>query len=85
MEYFTQTASCRADQVDGSYDGDAGQFVAAGGKDAQQGFGSAEPYIYEHEVADWMKPVAYQYINDAGWENYAESIAVKPENLEPVP
>ena len=24
----------------------------------------------------------YQYINDAGWENYGESIATKPENLE---
>jgi hypothetical protein len=29
-----------------------------------------------------MKPVAYEYINDAGWENYAESIATKPENIE---
>ena len=28
-----------------------------------------------------MKPVAYAYINDAGWENYAESIATKPENI----
>ena len=26
---------------------------------------------------DWGKPVAYQYINDAGWENYAESIATQ--------
>ena len=57
-------------------------FVAAEGADAQQGFGSAEPYIYENEVADWGKPVAYAYINDAGWENYAESIATKPENIE---
>ena len=31
---------------------------------------------------DWGKPVAYAYINDAGWENYAESIATKPENIE---
>ena len=30
---------------------------------------------------DWMKPVKYQYINDAGWDNYAESIATKPENI----
>ena len=29
-----------------------------------------------------MKPVKYAYINDAGWENYAESIATKPENIE---
>ncbi len=28
-----------------------------------------------------MKPVKYQYVNDVGWENYAESIATKPENI----
>ncbi|MCU1399098.1 MAG: uncharacterized protein JWN62_2207, partial [Acidimicrobiales bacterium] len=41
----------------------------------------AEPYLYENEIAGWKKPVAYQYINDAGWNNYAESIATKPENI----
>ena len=68
MEYFTQNGILSPDHVDGSYDGTPAAFVASGGKDAQQGFGSAEPYIYEHEVADWMKPVAFQYINDAGWD-----------------
>ena len=29
----------------------------------------------------WKKPVKYQYINDIGWNNYAESIATKPENV----
>ena len=29
----------------------------------------------------WKKPVKYQYINDIGWNNYAESIATKPENI----
>ena len=56
-------------------------FIADEGKSAQQGFGSAEPYMYENEMTDWGKPVAYAYINDAGWENYAESIATKPENI----
>jgi hypothetical protein len=82
MDYFIQTGILSSDQVDGSYDGTPANFVAAEGADAQQGFGSAEPYIYEHEVADWGKPVAYDYINDAGWENYAESIATRPENIE---
>jgi hypothetical protein len=81
MDYFTQSGIIPADKADGSYDGTPANFVAAEGKDAQQGFGSAEPYIYENEVADWMKPVAYAYINDAGWENYAESISTKPENI----
>ena len=65
------------DKVDGSYSGDPSLFIADEGKAAQQGFGSAEPYLYENVYADWMKPVKYQYINDAGWNNYAESIATQ--------
>jgi len=82
MDYFTQSGILSADQVDGSYDGTPANFIAAQGADAQQGFGSAEPYVYENEVPEWGKPIAYAYINDAGWENYAESIATKPENIE---
>lgn len=82
MEYFIQNDILSADQVLGGYDGTPASFVADRGAAAQQGFGSAEPYVYEHEVADWGKPIAYDYINDAGWENYGESIATKPENLE---
>ena len=81
MEYFVGTGVLKADQVDGSYKGDPSLFIADEGSAAQQGFGSAEPYLYE-SVLDWGKPVKYQYINDAGWENYAESIATKPENIE---
>ncbi|MFV0307890.1 MAG: ABC transporter substrate-binding protein [Desertimonas sp.] len=82
MDYFVQSGILSQDQVDGSYDGTPANFVAAEGSDAQQGFGSAEPYTYEHEVEDWMKPLSYAYINDAGWENYGESIATRPENIE---
>ena len=82
MDYFTGTGILSADQVDGSYSGDPSLFIADEGKSAQQGFGSAEPYLYENELTDWGKPVKYEYINDAGWENYAESIATKPENVD---
>ena len=53
MDYFTQArASCSADQLDGSYDGTPGAVRRRPrAADAQQGFGSAEPYIYENEVA----------------------------------
>ncbi len=82
MDYFTGSGILSADQVDGSYTGDPSLFIADEGAAAQQGFGSAEPYLYENELTDWGKPVEYEYINDAGWENYAESIATKPENIE---
>jgi hypothetical protein len=82
MDYFTQTGLLSVDQVDGSYTGTPELFVADQGASAQQGFGSAEPYIYQNEVTDWAKPIAYAYINDAGWENYAESIAIRADKLE---
>ena len=81
MDYFTSAGIFNKANVAADYDGTPANFVAQQGKEAQQGFGSAEPYIYQNEIAQWKKPVAYAYINDAGWKNYAESIATKPENI----
>jgi hypothetical protein len=81
MDFLTSTGVLSKDQVDGSYQGDPSLFVADEGKSAQQGFGSAEPYQYEKQIKGWLKPVSYEYINDVGWENYAESIATLPANI----
>ena len=81
MDFLTSTGVLKASQVDGSYQGDPNLYITDEGKAAQQGFGSAEPYLYEHVYPSWLKPVKYQYINDIGWENYAESIATKPANV----
>lgn len=81
MDYFTSQGILKPSQVDGSYSGDSSLFIADEGKAAQQGFGSAEPYNYEEVLDGWKKPVKFQYINDAGWTNYAESIAAKPEDV----
>ena len=80
MDFLTGTGVLDKNNVDGSYNGDPSLFIADEGKAAQQGFGSAEPYLYESVLTDWGKPV--KYLNDAGWKNYAESIATKPENIE---
>ena len=81
MDYFIQTGILNAKQADGTYDGTAAAFVAAGGKKAQQGFATSEPYYYERVLKDWMKPVAYQYVHDAGWTSYAQSLGGTPENI----
>ena len=52
MDYLTTTGILSPDQVDGSYTGDPALFIADEGKAAQQGFGSAEPYLYEVELTD---------------------------------
>jgi hypothetical protein len=82
MAFLTGQGILSKDQVDGSYDGTPANFVAAGGKDAQQGFASAEPYIYENEVAAWKKPVAFQLIHDAGYPIYASAYSVRSADLE---
>jgi len=81
MEYLMAAGVIPAAQTDGSYDGTPASFVAAAGKDAQQGFASAEPYIYENEVSSWGKPVDYQLINDLGYPIYYGPISVRSEDV----
>ncbi|MEI8241547.1 MAG: ABC transporter substrate-binding protein, partial [Actinomycetota bacterium] len=81
MDFLTSTGVLDKANTDGSYQGDPSLFVTDEGKAAQQGFGSAEPYTYEQVIEGWKKPVKYEYINDIGWKNYAESIATKPANI----
>jgi hypothetical protein len=63
-------------QLDGSYDGAPARFVADPSI-AQQGFATAEPYIYQHEVTAWKKPVKYQLLSDVGYNVYPESLSVR--------
>lgn len=81
IDYFVGTGVLSADQIDSTYDGTPAVFVSEGGAISQQGFASAEPYIYENEVEAWGKPVAYQLINDAGYPKYAAVLSVIPENI----
>jgi hypothetical protein len=63
-------------QLDGSYDGAPARFVADPGI-AQQGFATAEPYTYQHEVSAWKKPISYQLLSDVGYNVYPESLSVR--------
>ena len=82
IDYFLSEGILQESQLDYSYDGSPAGFVAAAGTVAQQGFASAEPYIYENEITDWGKAVDYELINDAGYPKYAAVVSVIPENVE---
>jgi hypothetical protein len=82
MDYFIGAGIVPQDQADGGYDGTPANFVSQSGKDAQQGFASAEPYIYENEVDAWDKPVEFQLIHDAGYPIYASAVTVRSAELE---
>jgi hypothetical protein len=81
MDYLVGAGILKKSQVDGSYDGTPANFVASGGKVAQQGFATAEPYIYQHEIKAWNKPVTYQLIADAGFDFYQQVLGVRAGDL----
>lgn len=81
MDYLVGAGILDKDQIDGSYDGTPGNFIAAGGKDAQQGFATVEPYTYEHDLEQWKKPVAFQLIADTGYPLYAVALSVRTEDV----
>lgn len=82
MSYLIGSGILDKSVTDGSYDGTPANFVAAGGKDAQQGFATAEPYIYQNEVPAWGKPVKLETIHDTGFPLYPEAMSVRSGDLE---
>jgi hypothetical protein len=80
MEYLIGSGILRRSQVDGSYDGSPGSFVAANGKVAQAGFATSEPYIYENELRQWNKPVKYALISETGYNFYPQALAIRAED-----
>ena len=80
-DYLVGKGIVQQSQIEGGYDGTPARFVASDGKIAQQGFASAEPYIYENEVPEWGKPVAFQLIHDTGLEIYSQTMSTRPENV----
>jgi hypothetical protein len=82
LDVFVAEGVVSQDQIDPSYDGSPARFISEGGKVAQQGFASAEPYQYKNEFADWGKDVAYELVHDAGFEIYAAPLAIRAEEKE---
>ena len=68
-------------QVDNSYTGDPARFVAADGEIVSQGFVTSEPYIYEHEVQGWMKPVKFLLL-DKEVPIYQDTLTIRADKLE---
>ncbi len=82
MGFFIADGRYPDDLVDPSYDGGPARFIAANGEIAQQGFASAEPFSYENEFEEWGKPVAFQLFFDAGYQDYSQTLGVRPDELE---
>jgi hypothetical protein len=68
-------------QSDTSYDSSPSRFVSDP-KILQQGFATAEPYIYENEIAQWKKPVAAEPLSNYGYSIYPEPLAVRADKVQ---
>jgi hypothetical protein len=82
MEYLKAAGIVPEAQADASYDGTPASFVAAQGAAAQQGYASAEPFVYENEVESWSKPVEYQLVDDLGYRPYQDALAVRSDDID---
>lgn len=82
VDYMVQAGILTAEQVDPSYDGAPARFVAEEGAVVQQGFATSEPYFYENELGEWMKPVDYLLVHDAGYEVYSQPLVVREDAVD---
>lgn len=82
VEYLTGSNILRKAQVEPSYDGTPGRFVAEKGKVVQQGYLTNEVYAYEQEIPQWKKKVGWALVNDSGYPNYPEVLSVRPDRKE---
>ena len=81
-DVFVAQGLLTAGQIDPSYDGGPSRFISEGGAIAQQGFASSEPFLYESVFEDWLRPIEYQLIHDAGFQTYSQTLAIRPDDLE---
>jgi hypothetical protein len=77
ISYLTGTGVLDSQQVDKSDAPKPATFVAAKGKDAEAGFITAEPYMYEKEVKAWGRPVTGQLIADTGYPEYFQALIAR--------
>jgi hypothetical protein len=82
MEYLIGSGILHKSQTDGSYDGSPANWVAAKGKATQAGFATSEPYIYEHDITAWNKPVKYALVNDTGYPFYPQELSIRAGDKE---
>ncbi|MCK9923979.1 hypothetical protein MXD61_19270 [Frankia sp. AgPm24] len=79
-DVFVREGLLNKAQVDTSYQGSPDRFVAADGKIAQQAFVTNEPYLLEHDVKAWGKPVKQLLLQDE-YPAYISALAVRADKV----
>ena len=82
LDHLVAAGIIDATQIDPRHTGTPERFVESGGSFAQQGYATADPYIYEQLTDEWERPVRFQLIHDTGWEVYGGSLVGRPDTLD---
>ncbi|MDQ2677098.1 MAG: hypothetical protein M3Y51_00030 [Actinomycetota bacterium] len=82
VDYLIGTGQVEESQLDRSDQNKPAMFVAANGDLAEAGFITAEPFMYENEIAEWGKPVIGELIADAGYPEYFQAIVARTDDIE---
>jgi hypothetical protein len=83
MDFLLHEGLLTPEQVDDSYDGSPTRFVTE--QVVQQGFATNEPYRYENDIQEWLKPVDFILTHDSGFEIYQSAMSVKSDQLNANP
>ena len=78
MRYFSAQGLIQKDQVDSNY---KGNLLLSTEDAAHQGFATSEPYKYAN-LESGAITTGYQLIHDAGWNSYAQNLAIRKDRLE---
>lgn len=78
MRYFVAQGLIEKGQVDSNY---KGNLLLATEDAAHQGFATSEPYKYAN-LESGAITTGYQLIHDAGWNSYAQNLAIRKDRLE---
>jgi hypothetical protein len=78
MRYFAAQGLIQQDQVDSNY---KGNLLLSTDDAAHQGFATSEPYKYAN-LESGAITTGYQLIHDAGWNSYAQNLAIRKDRLE---
>lgn len=78
MRYFEAQGLIQKDQVDSNY---KGNLLLSTEDAAHQGFATSEPYKYAN-LESGAITTGYQLIHEAGWNSYAQNLAIRKDRLE---
>lgn len=81
VDYLVGTGVIDESQVDRSEQNKPAAFVAAKGELAEAGFITAEPFMYEHEIPEWEKPVVGELLDDTGYPEYFQALTVRSSDI----